>query len=81
MDFVPCKLHGDDLGDNTVTTRWQPRDCNMCREDEELEPKQDETITVSINGPIDLELGLFYNRPNGPNTASLGPDLSLAFQG
>ena len=38
----------------------------MCREVEELEPKQEETISVSINGPIDLELGLFYNRPNGP---------------
>ena len=26
MDFVPCKLHGDDRGDNTVTTRGQPGD-------------------------------------------------------
>ena len=26
MDFVPCKLHGDDRGDNTVTPRGQPGD-------------------------------------------------------
>ena len=26
MDFVPCKLHGDDRGDNTVTTRGRPGD-------------------------------------------------------
>ena len=66
MDFLPYKLHEENYGDNTVTTRWQLRDCNMSREVEELEPEQQETITVSINGPIDLEPRLFYNRPNGP---------------